>query len=482
MRGIVLLLLAATAPALSAAEPNCAARPRTYLNICVATVGPTCPSRGYWNAPYTTPFYPICTPRFAGGEPIGPEPFIETVIRLQPISSVPKEPPPARPITSEPPRPRRPLIEFDRPPDAPGAEMPRPNGGPKLHLLLLVDTDAKDLGTTFTAGAALIAELFKVGVRAERTGATIRLGSAELTAEAIGRALADLPVRASDTLVVYYAGPATNDGAGMSVALTPSQGTARLPRDELRKQITERGPRLTVFLTDPATNLAITEPPGKPEPPAPAPGSLEKLLFGFKGIVDVHAHSVGEFAAPRGAYGGCFTVAFVREFSRPAGNWADLLEAVKFTTNNLFKSYRLDVLRTDDVPAALRTTYRNQESQLPALLTPIDNLKPVDAGGYRPLAPLNAPVAVPKRQPGFVIVRVPAAARVTFDGMMAPAGSPEPTFTTAPLEPGVEHAVEVRVELNGWGGVYRVPVRAGETARAELQVPAGVAVVSSAPE
>jgi uncharacterized protein (TIGR03000 family) len=167
-------------------------------------------------------------------------------------------------------------------------------------------------------------------------------------------------------------------------------------------------------------------------------------------------------------------VAFVREFSRPAGNWADLLEAVKFTTNNLFKSYRLDVLRADDLPAALRATYRNQESQLPALLTPIDNLKPVEAGGFRPLAPFEAPVAVPQRQPGRVVVRVPAAARVTFDGQAAPAGPTERGFATAALEPGAEHVVDVRVELNGWGGLYRVPVRAGATARVELQVPAGV--------
>lgn len=485
MRGIV-LLLAATAATLHAAEPDCGARPRAQVCICLATVGPTCPSRGYWNAPYTTPFYPICTPRFAGGEPLGPEPHIETVIRLQPISSIPKEPPPARLITSEPPRPRRPLIDFDKPSDTPNPDMPRPNGGPKLHLLLLVDNDAKDLGKTFAAGADLIAELFKAGVRAERIGAKVRLGSTDLNAESINRTIADLPVRASDTLVVYYAGPAANDGAGMSVALTPSQGTVKLPRDTLRKQITERGARLAVFLTDPAANLAILEPPGKPEPPAPAPGSLEKLLFGFKGVVDVHAHSVGEFAAPRGVYGGCFTVAFAREFSRPAGNWADLLEAVKFTTNNLFKSYRLDVLRSDDLPAALRTTYRNQESQVPALLTPIDNLKPVENGSYKRVVPADSPAAAPQRQPARVVLRVPAAASVTVDGMPTTRGFSERDVATAPLEPGRDHMIEVRVEINGWGGVYQLAVRAGETARAELQVPAEVqahiVVATSVPE
>ena len=110
----------------------------------------------------------------------------------------------------------------------------------------------------------------------------------------------------------------------------------------------------------------LAEPSRKTETPDPGPAGLEKLFFGTQGIVDVHGCSAGEFAAARGNFGGCFTQAFVREFGRPAGSWADMLETVKFSTNTLFKSYRLEVLESEDLQPAAKTSYRNQESQIPA--------------------------------------------------------------------------------------------------------------------
>src|SRR5207302_2597819 len=112
-----------------------------------------CPPKGVQvpPAPWTTPTYHACTPMFAAGAPFAPDQeYGLTVIRLEPIvSRPPKELPPQRPITAPLVRPRR--IEVPEPvPDVPPVVPTNPPTMPKvelrgrLHLLLLVDSDAKD--------------------------------------------------------------------------------------------------------------------------------------------------------------------------------------------------------------------------------------------------------------------------------------------------------------------------------------------------
>jgi uncharacterized protein (TIGR03000 family) len=403
-----------------------------------------------------------CQPLFASGVAIvlerEPAP---SVIRLRPIpTGKPKEPPRQRPITDEPVRPKRPRIEFDDRPD----EMTQPRNLSKLHLVLLTDNEAKDAGKAHVAGADLIVQLFKNGIRAERLGAIARLDTADLTPDTINRKLQGVPVKPDDTLLVYYSGAAEFDDGTMNVTLTPSSGMNRFPREDMKKHAMAKGARLTILLTDPASKSVLAEPAKKAETPDPGPAGLEKLFFSTQGIVDVHGCSAGEFAAARGNYGGCFTQAFVREFGRPTGSWADMLESVKFSTNNLFKSYRLEVLKSDDVQPTAKTIYRSQESQIPTQMTPVDNLKPAaPPGGAMP--------PVDGKQPAKIYLRVPERAVVMIDGQPTIQTGTERGYETPPLSTTDSQYYDVRVELNGWAGVYRIEVRGGANVMADLKIP-----------
>lgn len=458
--------------------------------LFTVTVMRPCPSKVLWNTDYhyTSRLSPACTPVFASGLIVDtnyPEPI--TVVRLAPIPvGPPKEPAPQRPITDPPVRPRRPMIEIpDAPPVVPPA-MPdrdkppvKPEPTNKLFVLLLVDDQAKAVGKANAAGADLVTALIRDGVRKERLGDIVRRGSNELTPEAIREAVKALPAQSDDAVFVYYAGPAEYDENAMGFVLTP--GGKKLPREDLRKAIEVKGVRFSVLLTDPAAHPAILDPTGKPDAPNPGTGALDGLFFGYKGVVDVHAASVGEFAAARGNHGGAFTIAFAREFSRPAGGWADLLEGVKFTTNSLFKSYRVDVLKSDTVPAAEKAAYRGQESQTPAVLTPLDNITPVkrngNGGAYLPDLSTNtqiAPVYVPELKPARIMVKLPADAKLFIDGEATTGTGSERAFSSTPIAVDQPRTFDLRVELNGWYGVYQATLAGGGVAMLELQVPAAV--------
>lgn len=446
-----------------------------------------CLPTGMWNASqWSSHNVPHCQPWFAAGVilDLSLEPST-TVVRLQPIpTGKPKEPPAPRFITDEPVRKPRPRVDIDepRPVDPPMPDKPRPTLS-KIHLVLMADNEAKDVGKSHAAGAELILHLMKNGIRAERIAAVARLDTTDLTSETINRKLQDVPVKADDTLLVYYSGPAEYDEAGTNVTLTPNAGGTRMPRDELRKAAVAKGARLTVLLTDPAQRPTIAEPMKKPETPDPGPAGLEKFFFATQGIVDLHGCSSGEFAAARGNYGGCFTQAFVREFGRPAGSWADMLESVKFSTNNLFKSYRLEVLKSEDLQAPAKAPYRNQESQIPAPMTPVDNLKPAApvGGGSAPAVETKLPVpdaAVDEgeRRSAKIYLRVPEKARVFIDGQPTLQTGGERGFETPPLPVNETLNYEIRMEVKGWAGVYRIEIRGGKTVMADLQVPETMAV------
>ncbi len=475
---MVVVLLVGLSQRLSAANLERVGPPCSTCLPCLPT--------GMWNAaPWTTPFTPSCQPWFAAGVVLDlslDAPM--TVVRLQPIpTGKPKEPPPPRFITSEPVRPPRPRVDIDEPRPNDPPDMPKGSLS-KLHVILLADNEANDTGKTNAAGAELILQLVKNGIRPERLAAVARLDTADLTPDSVTRKLQDVPVKADDTLLVYYSGAAEYDEAGTTVTLTPKVGMAKMPRDELKKMALAKGARLTILLTDPAARPTIAEPTKKAETPDPGPGGLEKLFFATQGIVDLHGCSAGEFAAARGNYGGCFTQAFVREFGRPAGTWADMLESVKFSTNNLFKSYRLEVLKSDDLQPPAKAPYRNQESQIPAPLTPVDNLKPAApvGGGAAPVNGAQEPilsnilVQQEERQSAKIYLRVPERAIVFIDGQLTAQTGVERGYETPPLSMTQTQNYEVRMEVQGWAGVYRIEVRGGKTVMAELQVPETVAV------
>jgi uncharacterized protein (TIGR03000 family) len=82
--------------------------------------------------------------------------------------------------------------------------------------------------------------------------------------------------------------------------------------------------------------------------------------------------------------------------------------------------------------------------------------------------------------PGMLIVNLPADARLTFDGVATTSTSAQRTFRTPPLQTGQDYTYTLRAEVNRDGVTSEVTqvvtVRAGETTRISLEIPAtGVA-------
>ena len=443
-----------------------------------------CPVPGLLNPPanaWTTPYYRTCTPVFAGGDPLMPLPD-----ELDPhnvLISAPfyQGPPPERPrermITEPVRRPIRPGLSDIQNPDTP---RPRPTGpsirntSGRLHLVILADKKAKDTGKTNVAGAELFERLLREGVRVEMIGRVEKDTDGALDTDAILKTIGDMSVQPDDTLVVYYAGPAEWNESGKNFVLAPTGSARMLPRETLVKSATDKKARLTVVLTDPAANPFIAKPPSKPEVAELTPSALEHWFFNFRGVVDVHASSPSEFAAARGEYGGVFTLAFIREFGRPAGNWADMFETVKFSTSTIYKSYRVDVLKSDAVTAAQKTTYRNQETQVPTLLTPINNVEPVKTGASNP-ATTDDSVMVKSGNPARLDVHLPANAKLWIDGRPTLQAGTDRMFEL-PVGPDEGDTLcELRIEVNNWFGIYRVTVSPGKTVKVDLKVPTEVA-------
>ena len=82
--------------------------------------------------------------------------------------------------------------------------------------------------------------------------------------------------------------------------------------------------------------------------------------------------------------------------------------------------------------------------------------------------------------PGMLIVNLPAEAQLTFDGAATTSTSAQRTFRTPPLQTGQDYTYTLRAEVNRDGVTsdvtQTVTVRAGETTRISLEIPAtGVA-------
>lgn len=477
---------------------------------------PCCSVPGLLQPPgqWTAPSFQVCTPWFAGGAPfmVTPDEFDppNVLVSMPFYQGPPLDHGPERRITAPERRPRRPA-DIEIPPLEP---QPRPSPPPtprlndgKLHLVVLADKAAKDTGKTHVAGAELFHRLMHEGIRFEMFGEEEKKLEGTIEAEAIVKRIGEMSIQPEDTFVIYYAGPASWDADGKSVILTPTGAKNRLPRDELRRAALEKKARLTIILTDPAANPVIAQPPSKPQLPELTPSALENWFFNFRGVVDIHAAAPGEFAAARGEYGGVFTLAFVREFGRPAGSWADMFEIVKFSTGNIFKSYRLDVLKADDISEAKKTIFRNQETQVPVLLTPIDNVAAIRTGAVNsapatpaikddvavkaevlpPVAAAEAPIAkevtapiiVKAALPARLDVRLPARAKLWIDGQPTLQIGSDRTFEL-PVGPNEGDSLcELRIEVNNWFGIYRVTVAPGKTVQVDLQVPAEVIKTSA---
>jgi hypothetical protein len=233
-----------------------------------------------------------------------------------------------------------PPVIVDPPPPPP---LPGVGGGPKLHAVLVADTLDPDIGKGCRADLDTLLGLIKSHIHPSRVGAVTVLDGVGAAADRALAAVAALPARPQDTVLVY----ATCHGAfdpqvadplsgGHFLALR-KRGGRDLPRADLRRALADRPGRTKLLLTDACnTRLKIVRaaPPPTAMPVVPdAPpvaarpkvvSAVEKLLFAHAGRLDATAASPGEEAVCTDADGGLFTLALAAAMTRPGG-WPQVL-------------------------------------------------------------------------------------------------------------------------------------------------------------
>jgi uncharacterized protein (TIGR03000 family) len=345
------------------------------------------------------------------------------------------------------------------PPVPPTPPAPKPPG--KVHALLLVDDTNKDTGVPNKAGAALIEKLLREGLPPDRLGTIATVAGEDVNPDAVRARIADLSIGSDDTIVCYYAGAAIYNENTRAYLLTPAAAAGKsLPRPELRAELLLQKARLTVLLTDTTFIKALPD-MVQPLPPLTGPFQLGGLLLKQQGIVDLHAASPNETAFTRGNEGGIFTVALSRELAKAKDEtlWPTLFDAVRAETDRLFKEFRRDVLRSDRVDDDIKRAYREQMSQIPVALTPLDQVGPVPEGGI--------PSPGEESKTADLVVQIPPGVRLLIEGEPTKQTGATRYFETPPLEPGRVYTYTLRAEMPFSGSTVpdtrRVPVRAGQT-------------------
>jgi uncharacterized protein (TIGR03000 family) len=362
-----------------------------------------------------------------------------------------------------------------RPATAPGVVPPSrpatpPTSPPKLHALFLVDDKNENAGAANKAGAAALEKTIRAGVAEERLGTVETLTGSALTPDRIRARIVALGVRPQDTVVCFYSGSMDYDESTRAFTLMPTGG-GRIPRADLREALLARKARLTVLLTD-APTYRVTAEMVPPYKPADGSFSIERQLFQFRGVVDVHAAGFGENAFPRGNDGGLFTLAVVDELRQlkadgPVTDWKTLTERITKATDRMYVEYRRAVLTSDKVSADDKRTYREQPHQTPMALTALDQIKAVP--------PPTAAAVATKPAKATIVVRVPAGAKVFIEDRPTTQTGVERQFETAELQPGRSYTYAVRAEQDRDGRANTqtksVTVRASETAEVTFAWP-----------
>jgi uncharacterized protein (TIGR03000 family) len=349
-------------------------------------------------------------------------------------------------------------------PTTPTVQMPTTPAIPaRLHVLLLVDDGNPDSGPANKAGAALVEKTLRAGVPADRIAAVESLAGSALNPERIRNRITALGVRPQDTIVCFVSSAADADEPSRAFNFTPTAG-GRFSRSELRDLLLARQVALTVLLTDaPAFRVVPEMVPPLPQEAA-GPFSLTRLLFGNRGLVDVHAAAAGEVAFPRDSEGGLFTLALVDQLRQikadgPEVTWPALMDRVRAETDRMFVDYRRAVLSSDKVSVENKRVYREQSHQTPTARSPLEQVKPAP----QPAGPKAATAAATAE----IVARVPAGTNLFVEGRATVQTGTVRHFETAGLQPGRDYTYTIRAELDRGGQKLtqekKVTVRAGET-------------------
>ena len=279
------------------------------------------------------------------------------------------------------------LIALALLPTAAGPAAAQPPQG-RVYLLIALDTDCKyargweadgtpfklpDLSPALRKDGEILRAVFEDGAgpaevldRATSRPRTARpLVVKELTGPDVTRAnvldaIRAFPVTGRDALVVFFGGHgATDEATGKHCLFMSGTRTAeKVPREDIRRAMLARTPRLAVLLTDACSNKMALLPAGPgglgsraPDlaaPDAVRPG-FRKLFFDGRGVVDVNASEVGTLAWSHEKRGSVFVHGLVAGFAAieknpAAANWATFYKTVKDTTEDTFEAWKNEEL------------------------------------------------------------------------------------------------------------------------------------------
>ncbi|ODT98664.1 MAG: hypothetical protein ABS79_05505 [Planctomycetes bacterium SCN 63-9] len=253
---------------------------------------------------------------------------------------------------------------------------PAPAAARRSAWILLVGlTDDISLGLSVEESLNKLQQLFKAEVEEDRMQLRILKGDA-CNANTILQTVRGLASKPDDTVLVYYLGHGAYDPNAPED--DPTRGhffqipSGDLSRASLRQTINARPGRLKILISD-TCNV-----PGQPRfrlsPVAEARVAqirgltpTEKLLFHFRGTLDIGASSRGEsswFSLP---YGGWFTWNLL-QLLPDQSDWGSLLPKLATASNGFYVSKRMDLLANPgDSAADAIESIRNQTSMTPML-------------------------------------------------------------------------------------------------------------------
>lgn len=197
----------------------------------------------------------------------------------------------------------------------------------KLHVVLLMDTDASDesglkFGIWMNAYVAELNRTIDAQVPADRMGFRVTLQATDCTAAKALQALRDAPVAAEDVVYFHYNGHGHYDEAGQYFPLTYGP---LLRRAEVTRLIADKAPRHGVVLVDSCNTFAqanVTKAQASPTPST----AFRDLMFQHRGLTDVNSCKKDQFSQ-LGVFTPCFTE--LCNNANSPGQWAQFFPALQ---------------------------------------------------------------------------------------------------------------------------------------------------------
>lgn len=169
-----------------------------------------------------------------------------------------------------------------------------------VHLINVADTADANVGRSCAEDAGNLAQIMFIGLPDGMLNET-RLTDDQVSADQILGAIAQMPVRAPDTLVFFWSGHGGFDTAKNEHFLKMPQG-GMLYRATLLGALRKKNARLTVLLTDSCANYVDTNAnlievaPSSPDPNRGVSPLFDALFLRPRGVVDIQAAAPGEYA------------------------------------------------------------------------------------------------------------------------------------------------------------------------------------------